>query len=53
MTMGKYAADISSIKEAHARIKSLIQKTPVMSSTSLDDISRRQLYFKCENFQKR
>ncbi|XP_050901889.1 serine racemase [Lathyrus oleraceus] len=52
MTKEKYAADISSIKEAHARIKSLVLKTPVLSSTSLNDISGRQLYFKCENFQK-
>ncbi|CAK8579625.1 unnamed protein product [Lathyrus sativus] len=52
MRNGKYAADISSIKEAHARIKSLVRKTPVLSSTSLNHISGRQLYFKCENFQK-
>lgn len=49
---GRYAADISSIKEAHARIKSLVLKTPVLSSTSLNAISGRQLYFKCESFQK-
>ncbi|AET05006.1 putative ammonia-lyase, Serine racemase [Medicago truncatula] len=49
---GRYAADISSINEAHARIKSLILKTPVLSSTSLNAISGRQLYFKCESFQK-
>ncbi|XP_045823220.1 serine racemase isoform X1 [Trifolium pratense] len=49
---GKYAADISSIKEAHDRIKSLILKTPVLSSASLDAMSGRQLHFKCENFQK-
>lgn len=47
-----YAADISSIKEAHARIKSLVHKTPVLSSESLNAISGRQLYFKCECFQK-
>ncbi|KEH41876.1 pyridoxal-5'-phosphate-dependent enzyme family protein [Medicago truncatula] len=48
----KYAADISSVKEAYDRIKSLVHRTPVLSSTSLDDISGRKLYFKCENFQK-
>jgi serine racemase len=52
ITKGKYAANISSIKEAHARIKSLVLKTPVLSSASLDAMSRRQLHFKCENFQK-
>ncbi|KAL1326579.1 hypothetical protein HN51_036697 [Arachis hypogaea] len=49
---GKYAADISSIKEAHDRIKPFILKTPVMSSTSLNALSGRHLYFKCECFQK-
>ena len=48
----KYGADISSIKEAHARIKSLVHRTPVLSSESLNAISGRQLYFKCECFQK-
>ncbi|KAK2385095.1 serine racemase [Trifolium repens] len=52
ITKGKYAADISSIKEAHDRINSLVLKTPVLSSASLDAISGRQLHFKCENFQK-
>ncbi|KAK2439040.1 serine racemase [Trifolium repens] len=52
ITKGNYAADISSIKEAHARIKSLVLKTPVLSSASLDAMSGRQLHFKCENFQK-
>lgn len=49
---GKYAADISSIREAHERIKSLVHRTPVLSSDSLNAISGRQLYFKCECFQK-
>ncbi|KAK8478983.1 hypothetical protein V6N13_096190 [Hibiscus sabdariffa] len=48
----KYAADLSSIKEAHARISSFIHKTPVMTSESLDAISGRRLFFKCECFQK-
>ncbi|KAK7358630.1 hypothetical protein VNO77_00568 [Canavalia gladiata] len=52
ITKGKYAADICSIREAHARIKSLVLKTPVLSSSSLNAMSGRQLYFKCECFQK-
>lgn len=48
----KYAADIDSIKEAHTRIIPYIHKTPVLSSTSLDSISGKQLFFKCECFQK-
>ncbi|XP_014506043.1 serine racemase isoform X1 [Vigna radiata var. radiata] len=52
ITKGKYAADISSIREAHDRIKSLVHKTPLLSSTSLNVLSGRQLYFKCECLQK-
>lgn len=47
-----YAADISSIKEAQCRIGPYIHKTPVLSSISLDSLSGRQLFFKCECFQK-
>jgi serine racemase len=49
---GKYVADISSIREAQARINSFIHKTPVLSSESLNAISGRRLFFKCECFQK-
>ncbi|KAG7552798.1 Tryptophan synthase beta subunit-like PLP-dependent enzyme [Arabidopsis thaliana x Arabidopsis arenosa] len=48
----KYAADISSIKEAHERIKPYIHITPVLTSESLNSISGRSLFFKCECFQK-
>ena len=48
----KYVADISSIREAQVRIKSFIHKTLVLSSESLNAISGRQLFFKCECFQK-
>ncbi|KAL6182170.1 hypothetical protein ACLB2K_043593 [Fragaria x ananassa] len=48
----KYSADISSIKEAQARIKPFIHETPVLSSETLNLIAGRQLFFKCECFQK-
>ncbi|KAL5551677.1 hypothetical protein UlMin_001853 [Ulmus minor] len=48
----RYAADISSIREAEARIRPFIHKTPVFSSQSLDALSGRRLFFKCELFQK-
>ncbi|KAF5729984.1 serine racemase [Tripterygium wilfordii] len=48
----KYAADITSIREAQDRIKPFIHKTPVLSSETLSSISGRKLYFKCECFQK-
>ncbi|KAK6947768.1 Pyridoxal-phosphate dependent enzyme [Dillenia turbinata] len=51
-TEKKYAADITSIREAKARVASFIHETPVLSSTSLNHISGRKLHFKCECFQK-
>lgn len=47
-----YAADISSIQEARDRIGPYIDKTPVLSSSSLNIIAGRTLFFKCEIFQK-
>ena len=40
------------IIEAHNRIKPFIHRTPVMTSTSLDEIAGCMLFFKMENFQK-
>lgn len=40
------------ITEAHNRIKPFIHQTPVMTSTSLDEIAGCMLFFKTENFQK-
>ncbi|MFC2151872.1 pyridoxal-phosphate dependent enzyme [Bacteroidota bacterium] len=40
------------IQDAHKRIKSLIHRTPVLSSISINDILNIDLSFKCENFQK-
>jgi threonine dehydratase len=42
----------SDIEQAHERIKPYIHRTPVMTSSSLDELAACQLYFKCENFQK-
>ncbi|KAK9668164.1 hypothetical protein RND81_13G038800 [Saponaria officinalis] len=48
----QYAADLSSIKEARVRISSVIHKTPVLSSETLNAMAGRKLFFKCECFQK-
>ncbi|MCX7644748.1 MAG: pyridoxal-phosphate dependent enzyme [Rhodobacteraceae bacterium] len=37
---------------AHERIRPHIHRTPVLTSTYLDERSGAQLFFKCENFQK-
>lgn len=40
------------LQEVHARIKSYIHRTPVMTSQLLNQLSGAELYFKCENFQR-
>ncbi len=40
------------IIEAHERIKSIIHRTPILTSTSLNSFFGGSLFFKCENFQK-
>jgi threonine dehydratase len=40
------------IREAHARIREKIHRTPVMTSEVLDGLAGNRLYFKCENLQK-
>lgn len=43
---------ISDIRQAHQRIQPYIHRTPVMSSTLLNELVGAKLFFKCENFQK-
>jgi threonine dehydratase len=38
--------------QAHKRIKPFIEHTPVLTSSSLNEVAGCQLFFKCENFQK-
>src|SRR6266513_6035090 len=44
--------DFAAIKAAHERIRPYIHRTPVLTSSRLDDASGASLFFKCENFQK-
>src|ERR1700735_75251 len=48
----KPALTMQSIREAHARIRDKIHRTPVMTSEVLDGMAGNRLYFKCENLQK-
>ena len=43
---------LQDIREAHARIRDKINRTPVMTSETLDAQAGGTLFFKCENFQK-
>jgi threonine dehydratase len=40
------------IIEAHKRIRSFIHHTPVLTNSTLNQLSGAEIYFKCENFQK-
>jgi len=40
------------IIEAHERIKNQIKQTPILTSSSINNITGCELFFKCENFQK-
>jgi threonine dehydratase len=40
------------IFNAHSRIKPFIHRTPVFTSSSINQILGAEFYFKCENFQK-
>src|SRR5690242_8441781 len=44
--------DLPAILAAHDRIRQHIHRTPVLTSSRLDEASRGSLFFKCENFQK-
>src|SRR6266700_2498522 len=43
--------DLERIRAAHERIRPYINRTPVLTSSRLDEASAASLFFKCENFQ--
>ncbi len=50
--MTTYAADLRVIREAHERIAPHAHRTPVMTCATLNRLSGRDLFLKCENLQK-
>jgi threonine dehydratase len=48
----KFIPDYEDVAAAHDRIRPLIHRTPVLKSSSINQITGGELYFKCENFQK-
>ena len=44
--------DFIDVIDAYKRIKDVINRTPVMTSRSLNDMFGCELFFKCENFQR-
>jgi threonine dehydratase len=47
-----YIPTYDDVIAAHDRIRPYIHRTPVLTSSYLDDLIGAQLFFKCENFQK-
>jgi threonine dehydratase len=43
---------LDDIRDAHVRIGRYVNRTPVMTSRTLDESSGAKLFFKCENLQK-
>lgn len=43
---------LKDIQKAHDRIKGLVNRTPVMTSRTLDDIVNTKAFLKCENYQR-
>ncbi|HLP74727.1 MAG TPA: pyridoxal-phosphate dependent enzyme, partial [Bacteroidales bacterium] len=43
---------LTDIKAAHSRIRPFIHRTPVLSSTLLNEMFGCEMFLKCENFQK-
>ncbi len=50
--MSDNGANFAGIEAARARIRDLVHRTPVVTSSLLDTHTGAQLYFKCENLQK-
>lgn len=44
--------DLSDIIAAYQRIKDTVNKTPVMTSRTLNEITKAKVFLKCENFQR-
>lgn len=44
--------NIDSIHEARERIASRIHQTPVLTSKQFNDVAGKEVFFKCENFQR-
>ena len=47
-----YAADLAAVRAAAARIDGHATRTPVHTSHTMDELSGRSLFFKCESFQR-
>ncbi|HMQ92006.1 MAG TPA: pyridoxal-phosphate dependent enzyme [Amaricoccus sp.] len=47
-----YIPTFADVEAAHERVRPYIHRTPVLTSSFLNDMTGAELFFKCENFQK-
>ncbi len=47
-----YIPDYDDVLKAHERIKPYTHRTPVLTSSFMNELTGAELFFKCENFQK-
>ena len=47
-----YSVSKLEIEKAHEIVKDFCHNTPILTSTSINEMLGCNLYFKCENFQK-
>ncbi len=47
-----YIPIFQDVIDAHERIRPYVHRTPVLTSTFLNELTGAELFFKCENFQK-
>ena len=50
--MSGHAVNYDDVVAAHERIRDRIHRTPVLTSQTLDSMTGRSLFFKCENMQR-
>lgn len=50
--MKKIENSFEEVKKSYSRIKNLINKTPVLTCSTIDNLFENKFHFKCENFQK-
>ncbi len=50
--MNNDATDLRAVRMAAERIRPHIHRTPVLTSRLIDELAGRELFFKCENFQR-
>ncbi len=44
--------DLAAIRAAHERIRPFIHRTPLLTSSAINEMAGASVYFKCENLQK-